>query len=146
MKLEPVTKLDKTNKTTSKNFDDDFMSENCDVIVIFWIFGQFEAVWMPDSRHRVCKSYIFSNNNLLSYKNRKNRTKKYGCKLHMDVYLRGKFEVSSIVLTIFRQGGRDGGGKFPSPPTSKRTPKKPTQIRVKEKCPIVFFTKQLPQQ
>ena len=109
MKLEPVTKLDKTNKTTSKNFDDDFMSENCDVIVIFWIFGQFEAVWMPDSRHRVCKSYIFSNNNLLSYKNRKNRTKKYGCKLHMDVYLRAKFEVSSIVLTIFRQGGRGGG-------------------------------------
>ena len=24
--------------------------------------------------------------------------------LHMDVYLRAKFEVSSIILTIFRQG------------------------------------------
>ena len=34
MKLEPVTKLDKRNKTTSKKFDEDVMSENCDVIVI----------------------------------------------------------------------------------------------------------------
>ena len=49
----------------------------------------------------------------------------------MDVYLRAKFEVSSIILTSFR--GR-GGGEFyhpPPPPTSKQTPKKPSQIRVK---------------
>ena len=26
-------------------------------------------------------------------------------KLHMDVYLRAKFEVSSMILTSFRQGG-----------------------------------------
>ena len=39
MKLGPVTKLDKRNKTTSKKFDLDLMSENNDVIVIFWIFG-----------------------------------------------------------------------------------------------------------
>ena len=69
MKLGPVTKLDKRNKTTSKKFDDDVMSENCDVIVIFRIFGQFGAVWRPDSGHRVCRSYVFSNSNLLSYKN-----------------------------------------------------------------------------
>ena len=69
MKLGPVTKLDKRNKTTSKKFDDDVMSENCDVIVIFQIFCQFGAVWRPDSGHRVCKSYVFSNSNLLSYKN-----------------------------------------------------------------------------
>ena len=69
MKLGPVTKLDKRNKTTSKKFDDDVMSENCDVIVIFRIFGQFGAVRRPDSGHRVCKSYVFSNSNLLSYKN-----------------------------------------------------------------------------
>ena len=68
MKLGPVTKLDKRNKKTSKTFDD-VMSENCDVIVTFWIFAQFRAVQRPDSRHRVCKSYVFSNSNLLSYKN-----------------------------------------------------------------------------
>ena len=49
MKLGPVTKLDKKNKTTSKNFDDDVMSGNCDAIVIFRIFGQFGAVQRPDS-------------------------------------------------------------------------------------------------
>ena len=35
MKLGPITKIDKRNKTTSKKFNDDVMSENCDVIVIF---------------------------------------------------------------------------------------------------------------
>ena len=69
MKFGPVTKLDKRNKTTSKKFDVDVMSENCDIIVIFWIFGQFGEVSRPDSGHRVCKSYLFSNSNLLSYKN-----------------------------------------------------------------------------
>ena len=41
MKLRPVTKLDKKNKATSKKFDFDVVSENCDAIVIFRIFGQF---------------------------------------------------------------------------------------------------------
>ena len=75
MKLRPVTKLYKRNKTTSKKFDDDVMSENRDVIVIFQIFGQFGAVWRPDSGHRVCRSYVFSNTNLLSYKNWKQNWK-----------------------------------------------------------------------
>ena len=35
MKLGAVPKLDKRNKTMSKKFDHDVMSENCDVIVIF---------------------------------------------------------------------------------------------------------------
>ena len=61
MKVGPVTKLDERNNSTSKNFDDDVMSENCDVNVILWIFGQFGAV------RRL--SYVFSNSNLLSYKN-----------------------------------------------------------------------------
>ena len=68
MKLGPVTKLDKRNKTTSKKFDDDVMSENCDVIVIFPIYGQFGAIRKPDSGRIVCKTYIFINSNLLSYK------------------------------------------------------------------------------
>ena len=69
MKLGPVIKIDKKNKTTSKEFDVDVMSENCDTIVIFRTFGQFGAVWKPDSGNRVFKYYVFSNKNLLSYKN-----------------------------------------------------------------------------
>ena len=45
------------------------MSANCDVIVIFLIYGHFEAIWKPDSRHIVCEAYIFINSNLYSYKN-----------------------------------------------------------------------------
>ena len=41
----------------------------------------------------------------------------------MGVYLRAKFEVSSIILTEFYP---------PPPPTLKWTPKNPTQIRVKD--------------
>ena len=44
----------------------------------------------------------------------------------MGVYLRTKVEASSIILTGFNRGG----GVI-LPPTSKRTPKEPTQIRVK---------------
>ena len=69
MKLGPVTKLDKKNKTTSKKIDIDVMLKNCDVVVIFQIFGQFGAVRRPDSGRRVCKSFVFSNSNLFSYKN-----------------------------------------------------------------------------
>ena len=49
MKLGPVTKLDKRNKTTSKKIDDDVMLENWEVIVIFLIYGQFGAIQKPDS-------------------------------------------------------------------------------------------------
>ena len=65
MRLGPVTKLDKRNKTASKIFDTDVISKNCDVIVIFRVSCQFGA----DSGQRVCKSYVFSTSNLLSYKN-----------------------------------------------------------------------------
>ena len=40
MKLAPVTKLDKKNKTTSKK-NDGVISADCDVIVISPIYGQF---------------------------------------------------------------------------------------------------------
>ena len=66
MKLGPVTKLDKRNKTTSNKFDDDAMSTICDLIVIFPIYGQFGAIRKPDSGRIVCKTYIFINSNLLS--------------------------------------------------------------------------------
>ena len=69
MKLGPVTKLDKRNKTTSTKFDDNVMSVNYGVIVIFPIYGQFGAIQKPDSGRIVCKTYIFINSNLSSYKN-----------------------------------------------------------------------------
>ena len=43
------------------------MSENCDVTVIFWIYGQFGAIRKADSGRRVSKTYVFINSNLLSY-------------------------------------------------------------------------------
>ena len=64
---QQLTLTRETNKR-QKKFDVDVVSENCDIIVIFWIFGQFGAVWRPDSGFRVCKSYVSDNNNLLSYK------------------------------------------------------------------------------
>ena len=63
------TKPDKRNKSTSKKFDVDVMSENCNGIAIFPIYGQFGAIWKPDSGRIVCKTYIFIISNLLSYKN-----------------------------------------------------------------------------
>ena len=69
MKLGPVTKLNKRNKITSKKFDDDVMLKNCDVILTFLIYGQFGAILKPDSGRRSCKTYVFINSNLLSYKN-----------------------------------------------------------------------------
>ena len=47
----------------------------------------------------------------------------------MGAYLLAKFEVSSIILTGSKQGG--GGILAPPSPTSKQTPRKLTQIRVK---------------
>ena len=70
MILGLVTKLDKLNTTTStKKNNYDGMLENCEVIVIFLIFGQFGAIWKPDSRRMVCDFYFFINSNLLSCKN-----------------------------------------------------------------------------
>ena len=47
----------------------------------------------------------------------------------MNVYLRAKFEVSSIIHTGFTRGNFTP--PLPTLPTSKRTPKKLTQITVK---------------
>ena len=65
MKLGPKTKLDKRKKILPKIFDNYVMSKNCVVIAIFPIYGQFGALWKPNSRRIV----IFINSNLLSYKN-----------------------------------------------------------------------------
>ena len=51
------------------------MLENSDAIVIFPIYGQYGAIRKPDARRIVCKTYVFINNNLLSYKNWKENWK-----------------------------------------------------------------------
>ena len=70
-KLGLVTKRDKRNTTTSNKFENDAMSANFYVIFFFPIYDQFGAIQNPDSGPMVYKAYIFINNNLLSYKNRK---------------------------------------------------------------------------
>ena len=68
--------------------------------------------------------------------------KVYFLKVHMCVYLRAKFEVSNIILTRFRR-------RYPVPhtlihthtKTSKRTPKKHTQIRVKPIDSVILKSK-----
>ena len=45
------------------------MLENCDVIVIFPIYGQFGTMQKPDSRWLVSKTYIFIDSKFLSYQN-----------------------------------------------------------------------------
>ena len=68
MKLGLVTKFYKRMKTTSQKIDDDVISANSDVIVIFLIYDQFGAIQKPDSGRIYCKTYIFINSDLLSYK------------------------------------------------------------------------------
>ena len=68
MKLGSVTKIDKRNTERQKKIDDEDMSANCDVIVIFLIYGQSRAIRKPDSGCMVCKTYIFINSSLLSDK------------------------------------------------------------------------------
>ena len=52
-----------------KKFDNDVMLTNCDIIVIFLIYGQFGAIQKLDSGCVVYKTYISISSNLLSYKN-----------------------------------------------------------------------------
>ena len=51
------------------------MSASCDVIVIFPIFDQFEAIWKTDSGRTACNTYIFISGNLYLTET-ENRTKK----------------------------------------------------------------------
>ena len=54
MKLGPVTKLGKRNTVPSRKFDDDVVSADCGVIVIFPIYGQFGAIRKPNSGRMIC--------------------------------------------------------------------------------------------
>ena len=69
MKSGSVIKVDKRNaETPPKKIDGDAMSVNCGGFVIFRIYGQFGAIWKPNSWPMVCKTYIFIISNLLFYK------------------------------------------------------------------------------
>ena len=59
----------------SKNFEDDVMSRNCDIIIIFPTDDQFGAIQKPNSGGMVCEICIFINSNLLPYKNWKQNSK-----------------------------------------------------------------------
>ena len=65
MNLIPVIKLDKRNKTMSKNL----------TMTQWWKLWRhchfFNLQQFGDSGRIICKTYIFNNSNLLSYKNRK---------------------------------------------------------------------------
>ena len=45
IKVGPVTKLHKGDKTAPTHFDDDVIWKNCEVIAIFLIYGQFGAIF-----------------------------------------------------------------------------------------------------
>ena len=65
--------------------------------------------------------------------------KVYFLKLHMGLYLRAKSEVSSIILTSFRQGGW-GGGVIKSPPKfANFTGKNSRILRIKNAKFLVCF-------
>ena len=126
------------------------MPANCDVIVLFLVYGQFAAIRKQDSGYMIHKIYIFMDKNLLSYKNWKQNQKlsntvlillfyikllflsknadflQKNCDISKIlmvlngtkylvltgtfsettcVYLSTKFQVSSIILSSFRQGG-----------------------------------------
>ena len=91
MKLGPVSKIDRKNKTTSKTCDYDVISENCDVIAIFPIYSEFGAICKTNSRCIVCKTYILINSNLLSYKNWKQNLKVFNTALTLFLWVKVLF-------------------------------------------------------
>ena len=75
MKLEPVTKPGETNAATTKILNDGLILTDCNVIIIFLVYGQFGANQKPHSRPLFCKTYISINSNLLSYSKLKTELK-----------------------------------------------------------------------
>ena len=49
------------------------MSTNCEVILIFPIYGQFGAMQKPDSGWMISNTYSFIDSNLFSYKKPKTK-------------------------------------------------------------------------
>ena len=97
MKLEPVIKLDKRNKTASNELHDHVMSANCHVIVIP-IYGRFGAIWKPDSGSIVFRCYIIINGDLLSYKNWKQNKKVFSTALPLLLWVKVLFLAKNAEL------------------------------------------------
>ena len=74
MKLRPVTKFNKRNKPTSKNCD---LTSCREVVTSLSFLGFLANLEQSGCRipETVCKSYVFSNSDLLSYKNGKQNYK-----------------------------------------------------------------------
>ena len=85
------------------------MLVNCDVIVIFPIYGQFGAIRKQDSGRIVCKTYIFIKSNLLSYKNWKQKSKISNAALTLLLWLKVLFlqknaDISKIKKALIPKG------------------------------------------
>ena len=96
MKLGPVTKIDKRNTKTCGN---DVLSPNIDFIVIFRIYGQFEAIRKPNSRRMVCNSHIFMNINFSSYKNSKQSIKISNTALILLLWIKVIFLPKTLIFS-----------------------------------------------
>ena len=61
--------LNLTRETQQRQkIDDDVISTNSDVIVIFSFYGHFAVIRKLDSKGMICKSYILISSNLLYHK------------------------------------------------------------------------------
>ena len=69
MELRPATKIDKKKDSNIKKIESDAITAKCNTIFTFPIYGRFETIRRVDLRLMFCNTYIFVNNNLLSYKN-----------------------------------------------------------------------------
>ena len=90
---------------------------DCDIIVIFPIFGQFGVISKQDSECMVCKTYIFINSKILFFLQEMlilatlRRSWFFIFRNYVCVYLLTKFHIPSVILTSFRWGN------FTNPPT-----------------------------
>ena len=155
MKLAPVTKIEKRNKTTLKKIWSWRHVRKLWRHCHFLIWGQFGAIRKPDFGRIVCKTYDLINSNLLSYKNWKQNQKISKTALTLLLWVKVLFlpknadyckkrnaNISKIKRALVLKGKFSkttyvcarGGNNFtpaPIPSTSKRIPKNPIQIRVK---------------
>ena len=76
MKLEPVTKIENGNKTTSKNLVMTSFWYIMTSLLCFLIYGQFGSIRKLHSRRIVCKTHISIESNFLFYKNWKQKSYK----------------------------------------------------------------------